>query len=478
MSLTPRLDLRQSQTLVMTPQLQQAIKLLQLSNQELSAFIAAELENNPLLERGDENDAPQTEEQTEEGLDFGRPAEESAPATREQEEPAADPFEHTDSVREESSEPSSTRSLAETVAQLPSLREHLLSQIHVDFSDPVERLLAAALVELLDEAGYLPIDLELVRTQLGVEEDVFESVIRRLQKLDPPGIFARSLQECLSIQLQEKNRLDPAMVILLDHLELLAKRDRVALMRLCRVDEEDLAEMIDEIRALTPKPAVAFAADVAPPIVPDVLLSPLPGGGWHIELNNDTLPRVLVNEAFYAKIQSGARSQEEKTYLSDRWQQANWLVKALRQRATTILKVASEIVKQQESFFIYGIRHLKPLVLRDIAGAVEMHESTISRVTQNKYIATPRGLFELKYFFSNALPSGGSGESVSTLAVRERLKSLIENERPSAILSDDQLAALLRGEGIDIARRTVAKYREGLNIPSSALRRREKKQTK
>ncbi|HAX90786.1 MAG TPA: RNA polymerase sigma-54 factor, partial [Rhodospirillaceae bacterium] len=263
---------------------------------------------------------------------------------------------------------------------------------------------------------------------------------------------------------------------LLDHLDLLAKRERTQLMKLCGVDSEDLTDMITEIRALSPKPAVSFASDAAPPIVPDVLLIPLAGGGWHIELNNDTLPRVLVNEPFYAKIIGGARVANDKAYLSEKWQQANWLVKALHQRATTILKVASEIVKQQDKFFVYGVQHLKPLILRDIATAIEMHESTVSRVTQNKYIATPRGMFELKYFFTGALPSTGGSESVSTLAVRERIKALIDAETPKDVLSDDRLMDLLRAEGIDIARRTVAKYRESLNIPTSAQRRREKRE--
>lgn len=265
------------------------------------------------------------------------------------------------------------------------------------------------------------------------------------------------------------------MMTLLDNLGLLAKHERTALMRLCAVDAEDLTDMISEIRQLAPKPAITFAADVAPPITPDVLLTPLQGGGWHVELNHETLPRVLVNEPFYTKLVGGTRAAPDKAYVSEHWQQATWLVKALHQRATTILKVASEIVKQQDKFFIYGVQHLRPLILKDIATAIEMHESTVSRVTQNKYIATPRGMFELKYFFTGALPSTGGTESVSTLAVRERIKALIDAETPDAILSDDRLMVLLKAEGIDIARRTVAKYRESLNLPTSSQRRREKR---
>ncbi len=481
MTSSPRLDLRTAQTLVMTPQLQQAIKLLQLSNQDLCDFVTSEIENNPFLESGEggdfaadtmvpfkqEGSAPlgaassgDDDKKTE-----GEARDENTFDTYDQQGPGGGAY-----------DPSAPhRDWAENVAEAPSLRNHLLSQIHMDFPDPAECMMAAAMVELLDDAGYLPADLDVIRAQLGVTPAFFESIITRLQRLDPLGIFARSLKECLTIQLREKNRLDPAMATLLDHLDLLAKRERAALMRLCGVDGEDLSDMMTEIRALMPKPALAFTADVAPPITPDVLLTPIAGGGWHVELNNDTLPRVLVNEPFYEKIIGGARVPVDKAYFSEKWQQANWLVKALHQRATTILKVASEIVKQQDKFFIYGVQHLKPLILRDIADVIEMHESTVSRVTQNKYIATPRGLFELKYFFTGSLPTTGGVEGVSTLAVRERIKALIDAEETTAILSDDRLMELLRAEGIDIARRTVAKYRESLHIPTSAQRRREKR---
>lgn len=473
MAASQRLDLKVSQSLVMTPQLQQAIKLLQMSNQDLCEFVATEMENNPFLEREGDGEGGEMAPVSEGGLlGLDAPQDESKDKTPDHEGDSYEPSDRTES----SYDPSSPmRSLAETVAELPSLRDHLLSQIHMDFADPALRMAAAALVELLDEAGYLPADLELVRTQLGLPAQDFEDLVGKLQRLDPPGIFARSLKECLTIQLADRNRLDPAMQTLLDHLDLLAKREMAQLKKLCGVDAEDLTDMVAEIRALTPRPALAFANDAAPAIAPDVLLTPLPSGGWHIELNNETLPRVLANERFYARLQGETRKAEDKTYLSERWQQASWLVKALRQRAETILKVASEIVKKQDAFFVYGVQHLKPLILRDIAEAVEMHESTVSRVTQNKYIATPRGLFELKYFFTNALPTTGGGQDVSTLAVRERIKALIDEETPDAVLSDDRLMELLRAEGIDIARRTVAKYRESLGLPTSAQRRRDKR---
>lgn len=491
MTLTQQLDTRQTQTLVMTPQLQQAIKLLQMSNQELSEFVAQEIEQNPLLERGDEASDPTSElidndsEHDPESQITGTSSADPEPLsgeTQQPDSPLEDPTWDNEGLGTPDTYADSPRnsfnddefSAVQNVAERPSLRAHLLSQIQIDFTDPMDRLIAAALIELLDETGYLPADLDLVRTQLGATPEHFESIIKNLQRFDPPGIFARSLQECLAIQLREKNRLDPAMEILLQHLDLLAKRERSALMRLCSVDGEDLAGMIDEIKLLNPKPAQTFNADVAQTIVPDVLLRPQPGGGWHVELNNETLPKVLANEHYYAKVQGAARTKIDKEYLSERWQHANWLVKALNQRATTILKVASEIVRQQDKFFIHGVQHLRPLILRDIAVAVEMHESTVSRVTQHKYITTPRGLFELKYFFTTALTRSDGLENVSSEAVRQRIQTLIETEQPPEILSDDRLAELLHQEGIEVARRTVAKYREALRIPSSAQRRRQK----
>jgi RNA polymerase sigma-54 factor len=478
----------------MTPQLQQAIKLLQMSNQELGDFVAHEVEQNPLLERADDAEGEavlvETADAEREEIFSGPSAGSATPAEppplsgRETEtgtQPDNDVWASDGYTGEEGpaahmhggSFDDDEFSFMQNVAERPSLRSHLLGQIQVDIVDPAERMIASALVELLDEAGYLPADLDLARTQLGADPAQFDGVIQKLQRFDPPGIFARSLQECLTIQLRDKDRFDPAMEALVHNLDILAKRDRAALMKICGVDAADLADMIEEIRQLNPRPAAAFTADVAPPITPDVMLRPQPGGGWHVELNTETLPRVLANERYYARVQASARSKTDKDYLGERWQQANWLVKALHQRATTILKVASEIVRQQDAFFIHGVQHLKPLILRDIAMAVEMHESTISRVTQNKYITTPRGLFELKYFFTTALMRDGG--AVSSESVRDRIRALVENESATSILSDDRITEILRGEGIDIARRTVAKYREAMRIPSSSQRRREKK---
>jgi len=301
-----------------------------------------------------------------------------------------------------------------------------------------------------------------------------EKTLLTLQYLDPPGVFARSLSECLALQLRELDRLDPAMQALLDNLELLGKRDLAGLLRVCGVDQEDLIEMVAEIRALDPKPALAFDNAVAQPITPDVIMRAVPGGGWAIDLNTEALPRLIVNNRYHARISKTARKKEDRHYIDECFQSANWLVKSLHQRATTILKVSTEIVRQQDGFFAHGVQSLRPLILKDIADAIEMHESTVSRVTSNKYISSPRGIFELKYFFTPSIASSSGGAAHSAESVRQRIKALINDESPKAVLSDDKIVEKLIAEGMDIARRTVAKYRESLGIPSSVQRRRRK----
>ncbi|MBI3444479.1 MAG: RNA polymerase factor sigma-54 [Magnetospirillum sp.] len=499
MAIGPRLDIRQTQSLVMTPQLQQAIKLLQLSNFELAAFIDQELERNPLLEREDAERGPDATEPKADASDL--PVLDSQPA----ETPLLDgmngataedgmdvDYDNTfnndsasDAVQDESLGQWGTvgggghnfedgdSNLDQMVAGDISLRDHLVAQVNVDIPNAGDRLIALHLIEMLDESGYLIGDLDELAARLGCASERVEIVLRRVQGFDPVGVFARSLKECLGLQLAERNRLDPAMQALLDNLELLARRDLPGLMKACAVDAEDLAEMISEIKALDPKPALAFDHVVAQPVTPDVLMRRTQDGSWVVELNSDTLPRVLVNTRYYSKIAAGARSKDDKTYISERFQSANWLVKSLHQRATTILKVATEIVRQQEAFFLMGVQHLRPLVLRDIATAISMHESTVSRVTSNKYIATPRGIYELKYFFTQSIGSADGGDAHSAEAVRHRIKVLIEAEGKN-VLSDDSIVDMLKADGIDIARRTVAKYREAMNIGSSVQRRREK----
>ena len=488
MALGPRLEFRQSQSLVMTPQLRQAIKLLQFSNLEVAAFVEEELERNPLLERDERPDLPperpaldQPEKPVSDGADSAEmasaatlPEENAAPLDGEYE--GYEAFGQADGIRLPGSGSGGfegdERSLEETLQDRTSLRDHLSEQVRLSFNDPVDRMVGATLIAMLETAGRLyaaPAD---IAAALGIDLQRLEAVRSRMMLFDPTGLFARTLVECLAAQLREKNRLDPAMQALLDNLESLARRDYKRLMAVCGLEWDDVADMIAEIRALDPKPGANWDSAPLPPIIPDVLMRPAPGGDWLLELNPETLPRVLVNEAFYVRVSRQA-AREDRAFLTDKLATANWLVKSLQQRAQTILKVAAEIVQRQDGFFRHGVSHLRPLILRDIADTVSLHESTVSRVTANKYIATPRGMFELKYFFTNAI-AGAGGESHSAEAVRHRIRALVGAETAADILSDDAIVIILRREGVDIARRTVAKYREALRIPSSVQRKREK----
>ena len=355
-----------------------------------------------------------------------------------------------------------------------TLADHLGEQLALAIADPVRRMIGRHLIDLVDEAGYLTGDLETVSDRLGAPQGEIETVLAVLQTFDPPGVCARNLSECLAIQLKERDRFDPAMQALLAHLDLVARRDLAGLRRICGVDDADLADMIAEIRRLNPKPGLAFGSAVVQPIVPDVFVRPRADGGWQVELNSDTLPKVLVNQSYYATVSKTAKNDGEKSYLADCLQTATWLIRALDQRAKTILKVSTEIVRQQDAFFAHGVQFLRPLNLKTVADAISMHESTVSRVTANKYMATSRGIFELKYFFTSSIAASDGGEAHSAEAVRHRIKQLIDAESPQDVLSDDTIVDRLREAGIDIARRTVAKYREAMRIPSSVQRRREK----
>ena len=484
-----RLELRQTQALIMTPQLQQAIKMLQLSNLELGELINAELEQNPLLEQT-ERGVGETPRERVAATDGGPAAEAPGQPLTGELSAAAEgdwPADGAEGAADFSGdyEPrraSGTRDFEaddrlgfeDTATRPRTLREHLLEQIGADLADPRDRVIALHLLDLIDEAGYLRGPLDGVASLLGCDPDTVEHVLARLQLFDPAGVFARSLPECLMLQLRDRNRLDPAMQALLDNLPLVAARNTAALLRLCRVDAQDLAEMLAEIKTLDPRPGLAFDPPLAQPVVPDILMRALPGGSWIVELNVETLPRVLVNRRYYARVNREARSKSDKEYLAERLHAANWLVKSLHQRATTILKVAAEIVRQQDAFFRRGVQSLRPLILRDIAEAIGMHESTVSRVTTNKYMATPRGTYELKYFFTSSIAAADGGDAHSAEAVRFRIKSLIDGEPADETLSDERIVELLQGEGVDIARRTVAKYRDVMRIPSSVQRRREK----
>ncbi len=334
-------------------------------------------------------------------------------------------------------------------------------------------MIAGVLIDGVDEGGYLRLDLAETAERLGCAQTLVESVLTVLQGFEPTGVFARDVRECLALQLKDQNRYDPAMAALLDNLDMLARRDMNGLRRLCGVDDEDLREMIAEIRALTPRPGAAFNSDTAETLVPDVHVREGLGGMWHVELNTDTLPRVLVDQRYHARVSKGARTDQEKTFVSDCMATANWLVKSLDQRAKTILKVSSEIVRQQDGFLAFGVEHLRPLNLKTVADAIGMHESTVSRVTSNKYIATPRGVFELKFFFTSAIQSSEGGEAHSAASVRHKIKGLVDAEKVEKdVHSDDAIVEILKAAGVDIARRTVAKYREALRIPSSVERRR------
>ncbi|WP_315741250.1 MULTISPECIES: RNA polymerase factor sigma-54 [unclassified Bradyrhizobium] len=522
MALTQRLEFRQSQSLVMTPQLMQAIKLLQLSNLDLSTFVEEELERNPLLERA--SDGPEApvagEQQMSERAEFSEGSEANGDDFGEGASGGGESFEGAqedwmsrdlgtrteieqtldtglDNVFSEEPAEAAARTAQDAapttytewgggasgdedynleafVAAETTLSDHLAEQAAVAFTAPADRMIGQYLIDLVDEAGYLPADLGQAADRLGAEQADVDAVLGVLQTFDPPGICARNLSECLAIQLRELDRYDPAMQALVEHLDLLAKRDFVALRKLCAVDDEDLVDMIGEIRRLDPKPGLKFGTTRTQTMVPDVYVRPGPDGGWLVELNSDTLPRVLVNQVYYSELSKTIRKDGDKSYFTDCLQNATWLVRALDQRARTILKVATEIVRQQDGFFTHGVAHLRPLNLKAVADAIQMHESTVSRVTANKYMATNRGTFELKYFFTASIASADGGEAHSAEAVRHHIKQLIDAEDPSAILSDDTIVEKLRAAGIDIARRTVAKYREAMRIPSSVQRRRDK----
>jgi RNA polymerase sigma-54 factor len=514
MALTAKMLLRQGQSLAMTPQLLQAIKLLQYSGAELAAFVEEELERNPLLERVEEGPDPAPS-----GIDAAsEPGARDAPA-----ESAADPGEGDWSGAELAT---SAEGLADSlgtevenafdgdrdlspaaelhklenlglsdtawsgvgggdstgeapnieayVASQNALSEFLGAQLAIATADPVERMIGLAVIDAIDEAGYLRESAEEIADRLGVAPERVERAIALVQTFEPTGIGARDLAECLALQLREQDRFDPAMAAMVANLPLVAKRDFAALRRICRVDDEDLKDMMAEIRRLDPKPGRAFGEAPVRPVAPDVIVRAARDGSWRIELNSEALPRVLVNQTYAAKVSRKGGGDEEKIYLSQCVQNANWLTKALEQRARTILKVSAEIVRRQDAFLAQGVAHLKPLNLKNVADAVGLHESTISRVTSNKYMATPRGLFELKYFFTASIAAHGGGDAHSAEAVRFKIRQMIDAEAADAILSDDAIVERLKAQQIDIARRTVAKYRESLRIPSSVERRREK----
>lgn len=513
----------------MTPQLQQAIKLLQLSNLELSDYVTEEVERNPFLEVGEADTSGPREggehggTLTDEGIRDGGSTEEAGGSTGDAStsdgliaadksiESGLDTSSSSDSALDTNMDTNiynndaapdradasgglssgltyegggtikggggtfDDRGLDQTLEGEENLHDYLARQMAVLFEGAAERLVATHLIDAVDEAGYVsPTIVEDVAERLGADEEAVEHILCSLQSLEPSGICARSLSECLAIQLRDLDRYDPAMQALVENLELLAKREMTTLKRLCGVDQDDMADMIREIRALNPKPGLTFGGGDVQPVVPDIFIQKSPAGTWVVELNSDTLPRVLVNSQYISELGELGSDKEAKAFVSDCMSNANWLVKALDQRARTILKVSTALVKKQQQFFEHGVRFLKPLTLKDIAEEIDMHESTVSRVTNNKFLSCPRGMFELKYFFTSAISAADGGDAHSAESVKYRLKELIDAEDPKKILSDDKLVVMMKAEGIDIARRTVAKYREAMKIPSSVQRRRQK----
>ena len=504
MAMGPRLDLRQSQSLVMTPQLQQAIKLLALSNLEIEAFIGDALEANPLLDIGEAAPAPdavpgddirQTTLETspiDQLIGEGRAGEDQpldidasaidtdrdtgdstgADATAQ----TSEPFEGESGLSGTGEAPAIEQAsdAAETLAQ--HLHDQIGAAAAMGHVDDTRLFIARFLIDQIDEAGYLGVELSEVADDLRVALVDVEAGLALVQSLDPTGVGARNLAECIALQAREADRYDPCMARLIDNLEMIAKGDFARLRRMCGVNEEDFADMLAELRSYDPKPGLQFGSSPAAPVVPDVLVTGRADGGWNVALNQATLPRLLVNRSYYLEMKGACDDKQARGWLTEKLTDANWLVKALDQRQRSILKVAEELVKQQDGFFRHGVSQLKPLTLRAVAEAISLHESTVSRVTSNKYLLCDRGTFELKYFFTSGVASSADGEGpVSAEAVKAAIRTLIEGEEPDAILSDDTLVDMLRAGGFDLARRTVAKYREAIGLGSSVQRRRQKK---
>lgn len=462
------LDLRAGQNLVMTPQMQQAVKLLQLSNLELQEYLEDEVAQNPLLEKIDPE-----------------PSDDQI----EQEQKIDDHKDHDVNDFDSGSLMANVGagghlamddpdfSFENRLEQTKNLRDHLMEQLTLMTDDKLDRTLGSLLIDRLDENGYLRDDISDLTAQFGVSLERLNTLLQKMRGFDPAGIFAYDLPDCLRLQLQDQGKLDPLMDLFLQHIPLLAQHNYDELAKICDVSPLVIRELADELKLLNPKPARLYDHHVTQTAVPDVLMKKLPkdqGGGYRVEMNNDTLPRVLINQEYYTEVLSATKDKEGKEYISTQLNNANWVVKALDQRAQTILKVAADIVETQDAFFLYGIEFLKPMTLKEVADRIAMHESTVSRVTTGKFIGTPRGLYELKFFFTSSIEND-DGSSTSSEAVKNRIKTLIDSESPKDILSDDDIAELLQKENIDIARRTVAKYREALNIPSSVQRRRIKK---
>ena len=479
----------------MTQALQQSIKLLQCNSLELREFVELELEKNPFL-LDEEEPAEIAADSEKSPEDNGEPREadfsdeenfnpEMSGSSMEYDSNGDDSADiEKDYLRHENSlsttggsfdSDDDERGIEDNPSAKINLRDHLLQQLQLQVQDPMQRLIGANLIDLVDEAGYMKEELSALPESLGVDKETVETVLGILQSFDPPGVCARNLKECLALQLKDKNRLDPAMQKLLDNLPLLAASKYEELKKQCGVDKDDLRQMIAEIRELNPKPGSNFIYDTSQVMEPDIFVRRTADGNWHIELNMANFPKVMVNKRYYKKITAETRNSKDKQYLAEQFGSASWLVRALEQRAQTMLKVAGELIKQQDAFFRLGVRYLRPLTLKNIAAETGYHESTISRVTNGKFLLCPRGTFELKYFFTSGLArSEGGGDDVSSQSVKHYIGEMISAEKQDAILSDDDIVEKLKERNITVARRTVAKYREAMNIPSSPKRKRLK----
>ncbi|HCP4885861.1 RNA polymerase factor sigma-54 [Escherichia coli] len=470
------LQLRLSQQLAMTPQLQQAIRLLQLSTLELQQELQQALESNPLLEQIDTHEEIDTREtQDSETLD-------TADALEQKEMPEELPLDASWDTIYTAGTPSGT-SGDYIDDELPvyqgettqTLQDYLMWQVELTPFSDTDRAIATSIVDAVDDTGYLTVPLEDILESMGDEEidiDEVEAVLKRIQRFDPVGVAAKDLRDCLLIQLSQFDKTTPwlgeARLIISDHLDLLANHDFRTLMRVTRLKEDVLKEAVNLIQSLDPRPGQSIQTGEPEYVIPDVLVRKH-NGHWTVELNSDSIPRLQINQ-HYASMCNNARNDGDSQFIRSNLQDAKWLIKSLESRNDTLLRVSRCIVEQQQAFFEQGEEYMKPMVLADIAQAVEMHESTISRVTTQKYLHSPRGIFELKYFFSSHVNTEGGGEASST-AIRALVKKLIAAENPAKPLSDSKLTSLLSEQGIMVARRTVAKYRESLSIPPSNQRK-------
>jgi RNA polymerase sigma-54 factor len=470
--LKPSLQLRLGQQLTMTPQLQQAIRLLQLPTIELQAHIRELLESNVMLEQDED-----TESATYEALSAAETAPETAAPPEEPPVeviddgwtdrsvgPAENPWSGGDDDRQQE--------FADASGQ--SLRDHLLWQLELVRLDPRELAIGRAVIDAINDDGYLSDPLDVIGASLKPEIDPTEDEVERMlgivHTLDPAGVGARSVSECLLLQLEQLGLQTPGLAIAKSiarqHLELLAERELTALRRELRASDDELAAAVALVRACHPRPGSIISGSAPEYVVPDVFVRRTPRG-WSVEINGATLPRVRLNQGYASLIGRSSSHASMRTQL----QEARWLLKSLEIRNDTLTKVARSIVERQADFLDHGEEHMRPMILRDIAEAIGMHESTVSRVTSGKYMHTPRGVFELRYFFSSQV-EGNNGAGTSSTAIRAKIRKLIREEDASAPLSDSRIAEILSGEGIPVARRTVAKYRETMGLAPSNERKR------